>query len=60
VPVALAPELGNKIANLEIMPRTMNRRKGATMGQRQRDYARRFAAIEMLSTESLRRIPGGR
>jgi hypothetical protein len=40
----------------EVMPRTLNRRKGAKVGARQKDYARKFAALGLLSPESLRRI----
>jgi hypothetical protein len=37
---AVAPELGREFANLELMPRTVNRRKGVKIGQRQLDYGR--------------------
>lgn len=56
VPIALAPELGNEIANLELLPHTLNRCKGAKVGARQKDCARKFAAVGVLSAESLRRI----
>jgi hypothetical protein len=48
IPVSVVPVLGNEMANLELMPRTLNRRKSNTMGQRQRDYLRRFKAAGVL------------
>jgi hypothetical protein len=42
VPISVVPELRNEIANLELMPRTLNRRKGSKMGARQRDYLRKL------------------
>jgi hypothetical protein len=47
VPIAVEPALGKEIANLELMPRTLNRRKGASMGTRQRDYLERFRALDL-------------
>jgi hypothetical protein len=52
VPIALAPELGNEIANLELMPRTLNRRKGIKVGARQLDYARKFRDAGLLTQEA--------
>lgn len=48
VPIAREPSLGNEIANLELMPRSLNRRKGARMGERQRDYLEKFRAADLL------------
>ena len=48
VPIAVEPALGKEIANLELLPRTLNRRKGATMGARQRDYLEKFRASDLL------------
>ncbi len=48
IPVAVEPALGREIANLELLPRTLNRRKGATMGARQADYLAKFRAAELL------------
>jgi hypothetical protein len=50
VPIAVEPALGKEIANLELMPRTLNRRKGASMGARQRDYLERFRASDLFKT----------
>jgi hypothetical protein len=44
VPISVVPKLRNEIANLELMPRTLNRRKGSKMGARQRDYLRKMNA----------------
>lgn len=44
VPIAAEPTLAREIANLELLPRTLNRRKGAQMGERQWDYLRQFRA----------------
>ena len=60
VPIAVVPELGNEIANLEMMPRTLNRRKGAKVGQRQRDYARRFMEAGVISREAYLRVTNAR
>lgn len=56
VPVSVVPELDKEIANLELMPATLNRRKGARMGERQLDYLRRFAAAGVLSQKVAERI----
>jgi hypothetical protein len=52
VPIAVEPALGKEIANLEMMPRTLNRRKGATMGARQRDYLEKFRSSDLLEPAS--------
>lgn len=39
VPVAVAPQWMNEIANLELLPRELNRKKGATTGARQEAVA---------------------
>lgn len=55
VPIALVPQLGNEIANLELMPRTLNRRKGAKLGQRQLDYLRRFTEAGLIDATHVQR-----
>ena len=45
VPVAVKPKLANEIANLELLPRVLNRQKGADFGPRQIAHARRFDQI---------------
>jgi hypothetical protein len=52
VPYAVAPELGNVIANLELLPWELNLKKGTKFGQRQRDLVRRLFAAGLLSKES--------
>ena len=59
IPIAVAPELGREIANLEILPRTLNRRKGATMGARQRDLAGKFLAAVCLRGRNTSGLPSG-
>lgn len=51
VPIAVEPLLGTEIANLELLPRTLNRKKGARMGERQQDYLRKFRAADLLGSE---------
>lgn len=53
VPVSLAPELGNELANLEMMPARLNRAKSNKVGQRQLSYANKFAAAGLLGSNSL-------
>ena len=56
LPLSVAPEVGNEIANLELMPRTINRRKGAKIGPRQLAIAKELAALGLLAPETLRRL----
>lgn len=56
VPVSLAPELGNELANLELMPASLNRRKSNRVGQRQWAYAETFHQAGLLTPESLERL----
>jgi len=58
VPVARAPELDKEMANLELMPATLNRRKGARIGARQLDYINRFVVAELITKEIASRIRG--
>lgn len=53
VPIAVEPSLGNEIANLELLPRTLNRRKDATMGARQRSYLEKFRASDLVESTPL-------
>ncbi len=48
VPLAIEPALRHEIANLELLPRTLDRRKGATMGERQRDYLEKFREADLI------------
>ncbi|MEO7723468.1 MAG: hypothetical protein ABIU29_02080 [Chthoniobacterales bacterium] len=57
VPIAVEPALDREIANLELLPRTLNRRKGATMGERQRDYLEKFRQADLLQPVSGQSAP---
>ncbi len=50
VPLAVEPALDREIANLELLPRSLNRRKGASMGARQWDYLEKFRMAELIET----------
>ena len=50
------PELGNIIANLELMPLRMNQKKSDDMGARQRDYARKFNTAGLLTAARLKEV----
>ncbi len=41
LPVTKFPQYGKEFWNLELMPQSLNRRKGDTVGQRQMDLLRR-------------------
>lgn len=56
IPRAVAPELDNVIANLELMPQRMNARKNAKIGQRQRALAEKFYTAGLLSKEGLKAV----
>lgn len=56
LPRAIAPELDEKLFNLEFMPARMNRKKGAGIGQRQVDLAERWAQQGLFSQAGLEAI----
>ena len=56
IPRAVAPELENVIANLELMPLTLNQRKGSKVGDRQVSLARQLHAAGLLSADGLQRV----
>jgi hypothetical protein len=56
VPYSLAPEVGNELANLEMLPRTLNRRKSNRVGQRQLDQAERLFQAGLLTKVSRDRV----
>jgi len=63
IPRAAAPTLDKVLANLELMPHSLNIRKGAKVGQRQIDLANKLLQAGLLTTEDhaailLRRTPG--
>ncbi|MDB4734916.1 hypothetical protein OAF62_04250 [Akkermansiaceae bacterium] len=58
IPRSVCPELDNKIYNLEMMPLTLNQRKGAKITQRQIDLARRWNQDGLLSDAGLGAVLG--
>lgn len=56
VPFSLAPELGNNLANLEMIPRTINRRKLDHVGVRQLEQAGVFFQAGLLSPKSYEKV----
>jgi hypothetical protein len=56
IPRAVAPELDNVIANLELMPLSLNMSKNDKVTARQADLARKLNAAGLLSEEGLRRV----
>jgi hypothetical protein len=63
IPRAVAPTLDKVLANLELMPHSLNIRKGAKVGQRQIDLANKLLQAGLLTPEDhaailLRRTPG--
>ena len=55
IPVAVAPELSNTIANLELMPLRLNQSKNDKIGERQRDLLQKFIAAELLEESKIPR-----
>ena len=53
VPLAHAWDVDNELANLEMLPRSLNCAKGAKVGDRQLDYARKFQAAGLISEANL-------
>jgi hypothetical protein len=51
IPRAVAPTLDKVLANLELMPHSLNIRKGAKVGQRQLDLANKLLAAGLLTPE---------
>ena len=49
-------QLNNALYNLEMMPLTLNQRKGAKVTQRQIDLAKRWNADGLLSDEGLKAV----
>jgi hypothetical protein len=56
IPRAVAPELDNVIANLELMPLALNQGKGDKVTSRQVALARKLHAEGMLSAAGLARV----
>jgi hypothetical protein len=58
IPRAVAGELDNVIANLELMPLSLNKGKSDRIGERQVSLAKAFRAAGLLSDDGLRRVLG--
>jgi len=56
IPLAIVPELGNQVMNLELMPSSLNRSKSDTVTDRARVFARELYDTGLLSEEGLRAI----
>ncbi len=53
VPVSLAPEAGNSLANLELMPSSLNRSKGASVGFHEMGFAKRLHEAGIIESDTL-------
>ena len=56
VPFSLAPECGNELANLEMLPKTLNRKKSNHVGERQISHAEKLFDAGLLKKESLEKV----
>ena len=56
IPRAVVPELDNVIANLELMPLSLNMSKNDKVTSRQADLAKKMNAAGLLSESGLRRV----
>jgi hypothetical protein len=56
IPRAIAPELDNCIANLELLPLKLNESKNDKIGARQIDLARKLHSVGLLSAEGKQKI----
>lgn len=60
IPRAVCPELDNVIANLEFLPARLNSAKGARIGDRQLDVARKLHRAGLLSATGLKVVQAAR
>jgi hypothetical protein len=56
IPRSVCPELDNRLYNLEFMPETLNRWKSDKVGDRQRQLARKWHRLGLLSDEGLKAV----
>ena len=56
IPRAVSPSLDLVLANLELMPHSLNLGKGAKIGQRQADLANKLLQAGLLSADEHRRV----
>jgi uncharacterized alpha-E superfamily protein len=60
IPRSVAPSLDNVIANLELMPLSVNQKKGNKVTDRQTSLSRKLHAAGLLSAEDLDRVMASR
>lgn len=53
VPISLAPEAGNSLANLELLPSSVNRSKGASVGIHEFKFAKRLHEAGIIENDTL-------
>ena len=58
IPKSIVPELDNVIANLELMPLSVNQKKNNKVGDRQVSLAKALNAAGLLSDEGFRLVMG--
>ena len=56
VPSSLAPEVGNELANLEMLPKSLNRQKSNRVNERQLAHAEKLFEAGLLRKESLDQV----
>ena len=56
IPRSICPELDNRLFNLEFLPETLNRQKSNKISQRQRDLARQWHDLGLLSNKGLKQV----
>ncbi len=56
VPYSLAPEAGNELANLEMLPQELNRSKSNRVGARQLSHAEKLFSAGVITKESLAKV----
>ena len=60
IPLAVAPEIGNEILNLELLPKTLNRQKSDYVGDVELAYAKRLKDRGLISQETYLRVEKAR
>lgn len=60
IPRAIVPELGDVIADLELMPLRLSESKNDKIGDRQRDMAKKFHQAGLLSQKRLEAVEAHR
>lgn len=56
IPYSVAPEIGNELANLEMLPKSVNRQKSDRVTSRQLSLAQKLLDAGLLSRESFERV----